>query len=151
MLSLIVGIMKKLTIYLFVSIVLAVVLSLYTRVLMTGDVLGALYTVAGVIFSVGMSLTVSPKMDGVANETIKKSIRYSYKKIRNSFMYFFCIGTVLYVLTEFDFSMRLAAILGNCCAIFLLFSVGYYVCNFNCLQMLGEKIEDQAMKENNNR
>ena len=43
---------------------------------MTGDVLDTLYTVAGVIFSVGMSLTVSPKTDGVANETIKKSIRY---------------------------------------------------------------------------
>nr|DAK66630.1 MAG TPA: protein of unknown function (DUF5392) [Bacteriophage sp.] len=149
MLSLIVEIMKKLTIYLFVSIVLAVVLSLYTRALMTGDVLDTLYTVAGVIFSVGMSLTVSPKTDGVVNETIKKSIRYSYKKIRNSFMSFFCIDTVLYVLTEFDFSMCLAAIWGNCCAIFLLFSIGYYVCNFNCLQMLGEKIEDHAMKENN--
>lgn len=144
-----VEIMKKLTIYLFVSIVLAVVLSLYASALMTGDVLDTLYTVAGVIFSVGMSLTVSPKTDGVVNETIKKSIRYSYKKIRNSFMYFFCIDTVLYVLTEFDFSMCLAAILGNCCAIFLLFSVGYYVCNLDCLQMLGEKIEDHAMKENN--
>ena len=116
---------------------------------MTGDVLDTLYTVAGVIFSVGMSLTVSPRTDGVANETIKKSIMYSYKKIRNSFMYFFCIDTVLYVLTEFDFSMCLAAILGNCCAIFLLFSVVYYVYNFNCLQILGEKIEDQVMKEKN--
>lgn len=141
--------MKKLSVYLLISMVLAVVLSLYTRVLMTGDVLDTLYTVAGVIFSVGMSLTVSPKTDGVANETIKKSIRYSYKKIRNSFMYFFCIGTVLYVLTEFDFSMRLAAILGNCCAIFLLFSVAYYVYNFYCLQILGEEIEDQVMKEKN--
>lgn len=141
--------MKKLSIYLLISIVLAVVLSLYTRVLMTGDVLDTLYTVAGVIFSVGMSLTVSPKTDGVANETIKKSIRYSYKKIRNSFMYFFCIDTVLYVLTEFDFSMCLAAILGNFCAIFLLFSVAYYVYNFYCLQILGEEIEDQVMKENN--
>ena len=141
--------MKKLSIYLLISIVLAVVLSLYTRVLMTGDVLDTLYTVAGVIFSVGMSLTVSPKTDGVANETIKKSIRYSYKKIRNSFMYFFGIDTVLYVLTEFDLSMCLAAILSNCCAIFLLFSVAYYVYNFYCLQILGEEIEDQVMKEKN--
>lgn len=151
MLSLIVEIMKKLTIYLFVSIVLAVVLSLYTRALMTGDVLDTLYTVAGVIFSVGMSLTVSPKTDGVVNETIKKSIRYSYKKIRNSFMNFFCINTVLYVLTEFDFSTCLAVILGNCCAIFLLFSFAYCAYNFNRLQTLGEKIEDLVMKENNNR
>lgn len=142
--------MKKLSIYLLISIVLAVVLSLCTRVLMTCDVLDTLYTVAGVIFSVGMSLTVSPKTDGVANETIKKSIRYSYKKIRNSFMYFFCIDTALYVLTEFDLSMCLAAILGNCCAIFLLFSVAYYVYNFYCLQILGEEIEDQVMKEKNN-
>lgn len=74
--------MKKLSIYLLISIVLAVVLSLCTSVLMTGDVLDTLYTVAGVIFSVGMSLTVSPKTDGVANETIKKSIRYSYVSLR---------------------------------------------------------------------
>ena len=149
-LSLFVAVMKKLSIYLLISIVLAVVLSLYTRVLMTGDVLDTIYTVAGIIFSVGMSLTVSPKTDGVANDTIKRSIRYSYKKIRNTFMYFFGVDTTLYVLTEFDYSMCLSAIFGNCCAIFLLFSVAYYVYNFNCLQILGEKIEDQVMKENNN-
>lgn len=141
--------MKKLSIYLLISIVLAVVLSLYTKVLMTGGVLDTLYTVAGVIFSVGMSLTVSPKTDGVANETIKKSIRYSYKKISNSFMCFFGIDTILYILTEFDFPLRLSAIFGNCCAFFLLFSVAYYVYNFYCLQILGEKIEDQVMKEKN--
>ncbi len=73
--------------YLLITIVSAIVLSLYTSISIQSEVLSTLYTVAGVIFSVGMSLTISPKTDSVTNDSMKKNIRISYIRIRNLFMY----------------------------------------------------------------
>ena len=79
--------MKRMLAYLLITIVSAIVLSLYTSISIQSEVLSTLYTVAGVIFSVGMSLTISPKTDSVTNDSMKKNIRISYIRIRNLFMY----------------------------------------------------------------
>lgn len=142
--------MKRMLSYLLVSIALAVVFSSCLGVSLPEDVLNTLYTVAGVIFSVGMSLTISPKTENITNSTMKKTIRVSYVRIRNLFMWFFSIDTILFIIAEYDFNPRLNRFFDLCCCIFLLFSVAYYIFNFISLQKLGEQIEDQIHREMNN-
>lgn len=97
-----------------------------------------------------MSLTISPKTENITNSTMKKTIRVSYVRIRNLFMWFFSIDTILFIIAEYDFNPRLNRFFDLCCCIFLLFSVAYYIFNFISLQKLGEQIEDQIHREMNN-
>lgn len=142
-------VMKKLLAYLFFSIALSWVISAYTGLSVPGEVLGTLYTVAGVIFSVGMSIAISPKTDGVTNERMRSVIRSSYLRIRNSFMYIFGIGTILFIVAEVWTIKKLPAFWDVLCTLFLLISVVYYIYNFTQLQKLGGQIEDQVIKEKN--
>lgn len=142
--------MKKMLIYLLVSVAIATALSMFTDIDIPKDVLNTLYTVAGVIFSVGMSITISSKTDGVTNVSMKKIIRNSYLKVRNSFLYYFGIDTALFILTSFTIGKIPASFFNVLCLIFLLISVAYYIYNFTRLQELGKDIEDQVQKERDN-
>ena len=109
--------------------------------------LGTIYTVAGVIFSVGMSIAISPKTDSVANEKMRIAIRSSYLRVRNSFMYLFSICTILFILAEVLTIKALPSFWDILCMVFILVSVVFFIYNFTMLQKLGEQIEDQVLKE----
>lgn len=139
--------MKKILAWLLFSIAFSLVLSLCTQVFIPVTVLSTLYTVAGVIFSVGMSLTISSKTDRVSNYAMKKNIRRSYLRIRNLFMFFFVLDTFLFIMAEGKFVSCASTFFNLLCAIFLLISIVCYIINFVSLQKLGEQIEDQVLKE----
>ena len=139
--------MKKILAYLLFSIAISWAISEFTSLLVPGEVLGTLYTVAGVIFSVGMSLAISPKTESVTNERMRALIRLSYLRIRDSFMYLFGIGTILFILAEVWTIKSLPSFWDILCTIFILISVVYYIYNFTQLQKLGGQIEDQVLKE----
>lgn len=139
--------MKKIVAYLLFSIVFAGIISVFTTFGVSDSINSTLYTVAGVIFSVGMSLTISPKTDKVTNPEWRKKIRTSYLDIRNSFLLLFIVSTLLFILAEALQIENLPYLLKNLCASFLLISICYYTCNFVRLQQLGEDIEDQVLRE----
>ena len=139
--------MKRILAYFVFSVVIAWVLSAFTCLCVPSGVLGTLYTVSGVIFSVGMSITIAPKTNGVSNVKMRGAIRASYLKVRNSFIYLFGIDTVLFIVAEgFEIS-QLPSFLDVFCALFSIVSVIYFIYNFIKLQELGEEIEDQVLKE----
>lgn len=138
---------KKFLAYLFFSIVVAVLLSVFTTIEVDSGVLNTLYTVAGVIFSVGMSIAISAKTDQVTKESNRKSIRGSYTTVRNSFMLFFGISTALFIAAQAYTIEKLPAALDLLCAVYLLVSIVFYIINFIKLHKLGEDIEDQILKE----
>lgn len=138
---------KKFLAYLLFSIVVAALLSLFTKIEVDSGVLNTLYTVAGVIFSVGMSIAISAKTDQVTKESNRKSIRGSYKTVRNSFMLLFGISTVLFIAAQAYTIEKLPAALDLLCAVYLLVSIIFYIINFIKLHKLGEDIEDQILKE----
>lgn len=140
--------MKRMIIYLLGSICIAAILSLWTAIDIPERVIDTLYTVAGVIFSVGMSITISSKTDMVSNPVMKKSIRKSYIRVRDSFMYYFGVDTLLFI-TSVGVSIPIIpkSFFSNLSALFLIISISYYIYNFIRLQSLGEQIEDQILKE----
>lgn len=144
--------MKKVFILLFGSLAVSAALSFWASVDLSiyGDALSTLYTVAGVVFSVGMSLAVSPKTDIVTNESMKKGIRSSYLRIRNIFMWLFCLDTVMFIVARGNFVPSCSSFFNILCCIFLLGSGVFYVQNFISLQRLGEQIEDQVLREKKN-
>lgn len=139
--------MKKMLAYFMLSTAFAVVLSICTDISIPDNVLGTLYTVAGVIFSVGMSITISPKTDAVTVNSMRKRIRVSYIRIRDLFIWLFILDTILFIIAEGDFFTKFTAFFKNFCGVFILFSIAYFIVNFISLQKLGEQIEDQLQKE----
>lgn len=139
--------MKKLIIFLSCSILGAFLLSIFIGIEAAETLLSTLYTVAGVVFSVGMSIAISPKTNEVTNVSVKLRIRESYKYARDSFIAYFAIDTLLFVLSELELCPRIHEIFSVSCAIFTLISVGYFVYNFIQLQKLGDEIEDRILKE----
>lgn len=139
--------MKKTVAYLVLSVVIAGLLSAFTELNVRDDVLNTIYTVAGVIFSVGMSIAITPKTEKVTNDNIRATIRASYLAVRNSFMYLFGMGTVLYIVAQAFEITKHPASLDFLCAVFILLSVVFYVFNFVKLQKLGIEVEDQILKE----
>ena len=139
--------MKKMLAYFMLSTAFAVVLSICTDISIPDNVLGTLYTVAGVIFSVGMSIAISPKTDAVTVNSMRKRIRVSYIRIRDLFIWLFLLDTILFIIAEGDFFTKLTAFFKDICGVFMLFSIAYFTVNFISLQKLAEQIEDQLQKE----
>lgn len=138
---------KKIFAYLLFSVLATGLLVLFTGVDVDIDVLNTLYTVAGIIFSVGMSIAISAKTDQVTKDNKRNAIRRSYKNVRDSFMFLFGISTVLFIVAQVFSITKYPSALSLLCAIFLLVSIVYYVFNFVKLHKLGEDIEDQILRE----
>lgn len=139
--------MKKIALYLSLSVVFAGVLAVFTPFSVSYDVLNTIYTVAGVIFSVGMSIAITPKTERVTNERMRAVIRSSYRVVRNSFMYLFGISTFFFIVAQVWEMPNYPSFWVNLCSLFILLSVIYYIYNFVKLQKLGVQIEDQILKE----
>lgn len=142
-----VAVMKKMLAFFLLSTAFAAALSICTDISIPDNVLSTLYTVAGVIFSVGMSLTISPKTDAVTVNQMRKKIRASYIRIRDLFIWLFILDTIIFILAEGNFFPKITAFFNIMCGLFLLFSISYFIVNFISLQKLGEQIEDQEQKE----
>ena len=125
----------------------AAILAVYTCVAIPEPVLTTLYTVAGVIFSVGMSIAITPKTEGVTNTEKRRDIRKSYQVVRNSFMYLFAIDTLVFIAAEVLRGTKLESFMGIACALYVLISIVYFTFNFIELQKLGNDIEEQILKE----
>ena len=143
--------MEKPLIYLILAIPVAVLLTVTTSLSVPESVLSTLFTVAGVIFSVGMSITITPKTEKVTMRKPRNNIRKSYLKVRNSFICLFGFDTVLFIIAELlPKSSNVSTCIGIACAILLVESIIYFICNFIKLQKLGEDIENQILKEVSN-
>lgn len=143
--------MIKTLAYLIFSAGVAAILAVYTCVAIPEPVLTTLYTVAGVIFSVGMSIAITPKTEGVTNTEKRRDIRKSYQLVRNSFMYLFAVDTLAFIAAEVLRETKLESFMGIACALFVLISIVYFTFNFIELQKLGNDIEEQILKEKNSK
>lgn len=139
--------MKKIVIYLLISAILAGLLSFFSSVSVSDAVLNTIYTVAGVIFSVGMSIAITPKTEKVTNVRMRAEIRLSYQVVRDSFMYLFGVSTMLFILTKVWEMPHYPSFCDIMCTLFILLTIIYYIHNFVELQKLGLQIEDQVLKE----
>lgn len=142
--------MKKFAAYMVISLAISASVSVFTKLSIPDSLLSTLYSVAGIVFSVGMCIAISPKTEEVTNMKMKQSIRQSYIKVRNTFIIFFAIDTILFVLASIDLLMKIHEFVSLLCTIFILFSLAYFVYNFIALQKLGCDVEDQVLKEKMN-
>ena len=148
----------KIIVGLVVSAFIAVLLQTYLNFhdIDTG-VISTLFTVVGVIFSVGMSLIISVSTAGVKNKEARSVFRSQLSKIRTRFIAVFVILSFMFVLLpikgdsaiwclfkvkELDIEFNNGVFLISN----LLLSIIYYIVNFYSIQTSVYEMEDRIDK-----
>lgn len=137
------------------SFIISTLLSyLFPLIHVDNAVLSSLYTVSGIMFSIGMSLLVTSNTTGVENDKIRNNIRENVILLRRNFILSFLLSTILYM-SVFIFGKEEKNPYIQCpfinytliLSLFILYTIAYYIFNFVSLQKLNNDIEDQIRKE----
>lgn len=118
--------------------------------------ISTLYSVCGIMFSIGLGLIVTFNMAGVRNKGYIKKIRKSLLVIRNSFLRYFTISTFCLILNEylkgFEFAWEFKSIVlkfspSMLFFLLIIYSIVFFIINFLSVQELGHDIYDKVNEE----
>ena len=152
--------MKTIIRILFV-LILFIITSLACSIHPDDFFVNTIFTVSGIMFSVGLGLIVTFNMGGIKNKKYIKLLRGNIDRVRNSFLKYFLISTVCFTA---DYYLRQKGL--NITAInikdthfelnwsvlfclLMLYSIVYYIINFIAIQKLNNDIFDKANEQDN--
>lgn len=155
--------MKKVIKILVILIVVIIVITTAYPIHLDTFFISSLYTVMGIMFSIGLSLVVTFNMGNVKNKTYVQEIRYNLNRIRKKFILYFLSSTVFYIVNYYieeqlkeaqnksiyffsikDISVQFDFSLITC--IIILYSIAYIIINFMSIQKLNNDIFDMTNK-----
>lgn len=139
-----------------VSIILSSVLPKYTY----SNLISVFYTVAGIVFSIGVGVVSGFDLSRIKNKSYLEKIRLNIISTRNSFILFFIYATFTLLLSqylkEFDLSYQIKGVVVKfdfetfaLCSI--LFSIIFFIVNFIEIQNLRDQITDRLLEESENK
>ena len=120
--------------------------------------LSTLYTVCGIMFSIGLGLIVTFNMNGVKNKNYINKIRKNLTSVRDSFLIYFVISTTCLVLGQYlndvdvKFEVKGTAITISPVMLFfslIIYSIIFFIINFLEVQKLSQDIFDKINQETN--
>lgn len=118
---------------------------------MPTNVYSTLYTVSGIMFSIGMCLIVTSNTNGVLNKKVKNKIRSSILVLRDNTIACFFIATILFILSSilsipnievWIISLKIKHVM----TLYNIYAIIYFIYNFILLQKLNYEIEDEVNK-----
>ncbi|EFN8485581.1 hypothetical protein EBL26_05705 [Escherichia coli] len=118
--------------------------------------ISTLYSVCGIMFSIGLGLIVTFNMSGIKNINYVKVIRKELVSIRNSFLRFFTLSTLCLVLSEYlkeyEFSFEFKSLMLKFSPSILFFTliiyaIVFFIVNFLNVQKLSHDIFDKINQE----
>jgi hypothetical protein len=148
--------MKKLIIGICICVLLSIVTSLF-KINISKEAISTIYTVSGIMFSIGMSLVVTSNTSGVKNKIVKDAIRDKLKDVRSKFLVCFVLISILYIIiisidtneliifNSFSFNYY------HLLSFILLYSIIYFIGNFISIEKLNHEIQDAVDTELENK
>ncbi len=112
--------------------------------------LNTFYTVAGIMFSIGMSLSVTSNTSGVRNKAIRSRIRRNMKQVRNFFIYHFLLTSLFYIVNLYKHTIVIRTFkyrIDVLTLVLIIVSIIYYIVNFIAIQRLNEQIEEAVNEQ----
>ena len=104
-----------------------------------------LFTIAGIMFSIGLSLTIVSSTSGVKNQKYKKIIRKEIAGVRNKFIWIFIFDSLTYIAFTLASSMNCTSIrLSFAVLLVQMISIIYFIVNFMAIEKLNQDIEDKT-------
>ena len=145
----------KIIIVFLASLIIAVLFPTFLNSIVVDEsVISTLFTIVGIIFSVGMSLIISVSTSGVKNKEARSVFRKQLSDIRFRFIATFIILTILYIILPIendkeilniaqirDVTIRISCHLFM--VIFLFAGIIYYIVNYYSIQNSVYELEDR--------
>lgn len=150
----------KIVIVFIISAVISILFPTFiSNVVVNKTVISTLFTIVGIIFSVGMSLIISVSTSGVKNREARKVFRDQLSNIRFHFIAVFIIETLLYILLPQEKDIEVIDIIAiygidikMSCNIFmvvcLFVGIIYYIINYYSIQSSVYELEDRIDQGN---
>ena len=140
----------KLGIGIVVCVLIAVITSSFSNILsLSGDTVSTLYTISGIMFSIGMSMLVTSNTSDVKNLRMKKVIRKKMKEVSIRYLFCFSFASALYVLLYsrmadgcIHFYQMIKLNFSDLLVVVMSYSIFYFTVNFLSLRRLNAQIED---------
>lgn len=136
-----------------ISFLLSVMITYVIEYQPGSTILNSIYTVSGILFSVGLGLIISFMPNGVKNRRYIAELRLTVNQIRNKFFFEFGIATLLFVLFPVVEKIPVIDIQGiklNFSLFFgiqILSSIPYLIINFLAIQKLNNDLFDRVNLE----
>ena len=124
------------------------------------ELLSTLYTVAGIFFSIGISLIIAFDLSPIKNNNYYNAIQANLNKLRNCYIYYFAASTLTYLIflqainkqDVFDLKVNILSIDLNGLILSVLLSImlltiAYFVVNFLEMQKLKLGITKKLREE----
>ena len=144
-------------------ILLSIVLFFTSGERVNDTILSTLFTVSGIMFSIGMGLITAFNFNDVKNSEVAKKLKDGVNLLRNNYMAYFAVATFFYIAPYIaPLSLNLPDkisgiwILGflktpsiylKCLSlVFWIFTIGYFTDNFLKIQKLKERIYEEINK-----
>lgn len=153
---------KKNVIRILILITVSLIISLIFKIQLGDYFINTIYTVSGILFSVGFGLIISNvNLSGVKNKVVIDKFRGSVDRVRNSYILYFLLSTIALII-ERSFNsvdktllcfvdtdtIQVTLNISLFASIIILHSVVYYIINFMALQRLNNKIFDEVNRIN---
>ncbi len=153
--------MKKIAVSVLSILLLTLLASSVWDVRPDGFFASTVFTISGIMFSIGLGLIVNFSTSGVRNRGYILRIRRNVMRVRNSFLLYFGLSTFSYIanqyLTAFEFSFTFGDGIKTCFSasiffcLLIIYSSIYFVVNFIELQKLNNDIFDKVNAEITNK
>jgi glucan phosphoethanolaminetransferase (alkaline phosphatase superfamily) len=133
-------------------IVVFIILSLFSFHI-PGKPADLFYTIAGIMFSIGFSQLISFDFSKIKNELIYKEFTKSIEEVKCGFFLYFSLSSVAILLLKVPASLPEVKInqftfkIESLCMLFLLYSIVYFVMNFEVLYKTKNSIDKRIRQE----
>lgn len=121
-----------------------------------GNLVNTIYTISGIMFSIGMGVICTFNPSGIKNENIYSIIENNIFKVRSSFLFYFALSTIMVITQtifhrfEVDFDFIDITIILDAKIFTLVMSIIaiiYYIINFQAIQKLNLDIAKRIIQE----
>ena len=144
--------MKKIILRTLTVILLTILFSSVGKLTPDRVLMNTIFTVSGIMFSIGLGLIVNFNLYEIKNDWYLKRIRKNLNGVRNSFIFYFTLSTLCFLLFQY-ISLEIFSIgvfkfnFPIFFLIVMLFSIGYYIVNLIDIQKLNDEIIDKLNRE----
>ncbi len=149
--------MKRLAVSAFLLLIVATLCSSIWAIRPDGFFSSTIYTVSGIMFSIGLGLIVTFNPNGVKNREYLKALRTNITGIRNEFLTHFGLSTCYYILNQYlskpkyeihaHFKVDISFSWSIYLCLLMIYSAVYFVINFIEIQKLNNDIFDKVNAE----
>ena len=156
--------MKRILIGTFLCFILSVGMYHLGIIHFCWDIVSTLYTIVGIVFSVGMSLIISVSTRDVRNKEAKKGIRQKMKTVTYSYIFSFGLASLLFILLDarsnvmpevqpltIEIVRHVVFWKSDFLVLTLCLYILYYIGNFMAIQDMNRDIEDIIDEERRSR